>query len=85
MDYKLTRLERETIITFNEAEPDAEIYTASKTMMRKLDKLMSQTDVIRMVKEDEVSKTYICPKKLIKVRKPRLYGGFKANFGVSEE
>lgn len=85
MDYKLTRLERETIITFNEAEPDAEIYTASKTMMRKLDKLMSQTDVIRMVKEDEVSKTYICPKKMIKVHKPRLYAGLKASFGAPEE
>ena len=34
-----TRLEMETIVNFNEEEPHTEIYTASKQIIRKLDKL----------------------------------------------
>ena len=70
MDYNLTRLERETVVCFNEAEPDAELYTCSQVTMRKMDKLVEENGVFSVVKQDEVSKTYKFPKKYFKVRRP---------------
>ena len=64
MTCKLSRYEMETTITFNRDEPNA------------LDKLCAQTPVITVFREDEVSKTYTCPKKLVSIRKPRLFKGF---------
>jgi len=36
---QLSRLEQETIITFNEAEPDANIFTHNSALIRRLEKL----------------------------------------------
>ena len=77
MDYNLTRLERETVVTFNEAEPDAELYTCSQPMIRKMDKLVAEDPRFSVVKQDEVSKTYKSPKKYFKVRKPSKREGEK--------
>lgn len=76
MTCKLSRYEMETTITFNRDEPNARIYTSDPVMLRKLDKLCAQTPVITVFREDEVSKTYTCPKKLVSIRKPRLFKGF---------
>ena len=43
-------------------------------MMRKLQKLIDKSDVLRVVREDKVSKAYVCPKKMIKVHLPRVLG-----------
>ena len=75
MTCKLSRYEMETTITFNRDEPIARIYTSDPVMLRKLDKLCAQIPVITVFREDEVSKTYICPKKLVSIRKPRLSKG----------
>lgn len=80
MEINLTRYERETVVTFNEAEPDAELYTTSAVTMRKMDKLVSEDDRFSVVKQDEVSKTYKFPKKYFKVRRPSKKEGLKPKF-----
>ena len=67
---KLTKYERETVIMFNDAEQEARIYTCSPAMLRKMDSMVKNCPGIRVEKQDEVSKTYICPKRLVSVRKP---------------
>lgn len=60
------RDERKTIINFNEAEPNASIWTASEPMYRKLLKLgYTPTE------ESDRSATFKVPKKLVAVRKAR--------------
>ena len=66
----LTKYERETVVVFNEAESDAELYTCSQVMMRKMDELVKNDSRFSVIEEDEVSKTYKFPKKYFKVRKP---------------
>jgi hypothetical protein len=85
MDSTLTRYERETVVVFNEADPDAELYTCSAPMMRKMDKLVEEDDRFSVVKEDEVSKTYKFPKKYFKVRRPSKKEGLKPAFLDSGE
>lgn len=78
----LTKYEKETVVVFNEAEPDAELYTASQVMMRKMDDLVENDARFSVVKEDKVSKTYKFPKRYFKVRKPsKKEGVVPANFG----
>jgi len=67
---KLTKYERETVITFNDAEQEARVYTCSPVMLRKMDSMVKNCPGIWVEKQDEVSKTYICPKRLVSVRKP---------------
>lgn len=85
MDCSLSRYERETIVIFNEAEPDAELYTCSVVTMRKMDKLVAEDDRFTVVKQDEVSKTYKFPKKYFKVRRPSKREGVTPSFFESEE
>jgi hypothetical protein len=60
------RQERETIINFNEAEPNASIWTASEPMFRKLLKLGYEP-----IEGSDRSATFEVPKRLVSVRKPR--------------
>ena len=69
----LTKIERETIILFNEAEPTAHVYTCNRAMQTRLDGLCAQNAKICRLKADDVSKTYLFPKKWLKVKKPRVY------------
>ena len=41
----LSKLERETIITYNEAEAEAEIYTYHRPLQRKLEKLAQEGQI----------------------------------------
>ena len=66
MKGKGPKLERETIINFNEAEPYASIWTASEPMYRKLLKLGYEP-----IEGSDRSATFTVPKKLVAVRKPR--------------
>lgn len=85
MDYNLTKAERETVVTFNEAEPDEELYTCSAVMMRKMDALVAEDPRFSVIKQDEVSKTYKFPKKYFKVRRPSKREGQKVeNFHPAE-
>ena len=64
--------ERETTINFNDAEKVAEIYTCSRHVIFKLDKLCEKhPDLYKVKEQDDYSKTYIIPKKYISFRAPR--------------
>lgn len=73
---KLTKLEQETIILFNEAEPTAEVYTYNDRLINKLDKLCeAYPDVCKIIDTNQRNlnskpKTYNLSKKLICVKNP---------------
>ena len=67
---KLTLLERETIILLNEREPEAEIYTYNKRLIKRLKRYPT---VVKLIREDDTGAyTFTLPKKhlSISVRKP---------------
>lgn len=68
--YKPTLIERETIILFNEAEPDAEVYTYNKKLIGRLKKHPAVAKLKR--RDDTGACTFTLPKKLltITVREP---------------
>ena len=69
---KQSRYEQETIGSYNAGEQTATIYTRDKAVMRKLDTLVANfPDTYKLVKQDEVSKTYSFPKSFVSYRKPR--------------
>ena len=69
---RLTRYEQEVVINFNADESEATVYTANPAWMRKMDKLCVEfPEVIRLKSWTEVSKTYVLPKKLVRIGKPR--------------
>lgn len=70
--YKLLKVEQETIILFNVAEPDAKVYTRDKTVMRKLDALVAEfPEIYKCIKVTDIDKTYSMPKEYVSYRKPR--------------
>ncbi|MGI6225748.1 MAG: hypothetical protein ACOYJ1_05770 [Peptococcales bacterium] len=73
-DYKLTRLEQETIINFNNEEDHATVYTCNRPLINRLQKL-SENDPVnyKLIREDKYSKTYRVNKDLITIRKARTY------------
>lgn len=67
---KLTLLERETIILLNEREPEAEIYTYNKRLIKRLKRYPT---IVKLVREDDTGAyTFRLPKKhlSISIRKP---------------
>lgn len=70
----LTNFERETIIGFNEAEDTASVYTHSRALRRKLDKLSAERPedckLFRTSHDGQAAEFYI-PKKWIKISPPR--------------
>jgi len=70
---KLSRYEQETIVSYNAGEQIATIYTRDKAVMRKLDTLVADFPATyKLMKQDEVSKTYSFPKSFVSYRKPRV-------------
>lgn len=68
---ELTKYERETIVNYNEEDSQAEVYTASKPVMRKLDKLCEHhPDTYKCVKRNSQQATYTCPKNRIRFAAP---------------
>lgn len=71
--YKLTALEQETIINFNNAEAGANIYTCNKALIKKLIKYCElYPDTYELERQDIYSVTVNLPKKLISIRKPKV-------------
>lgn len=66
----LKKYERETVITFNELEKEALIYTSNRGILTKCNKAGYE-----LVREDKFSKQFKCPKRCISFRnvnkKPR--------------
>lgn len=75
--YSRTKLERETIILFNEAEKDATIETVNRGLKRKLFKLAEQyPEDFKHIKTVRYSNTdnaafFTVPKKYVKINAPR--------------
>jgi hypothetical protein len=71
--YKLTREERETVITFNDDETNAIVYTAQAKHVRKLDKFCRENpELFKCIRHDEYGGAeYIFPQKYIAFRMPR--------------
>ncbi len=69
---KLFRYEQETIVNYNAGEQTSTLYTRDKAVMRKLDTLVADfPNTYKMIRQDEVSKTYSFPKSHVSYRKPR--------------
>ena len=71
---KLSKYERETIITFNEEESAALIYTSNAKLKNRLTKFADKTNecVIEEFTDDGFGK-YKIPKNWIKINMPRQY------------
>ena len=71
----IQKAEMETIITFNEKEPTASVYTMNGALIRKLDGLIqSRPNEARRVKTyQDGAQEYEVPKKWVKVQPPRVY------------
>lgn len=66
----LSRIEQETIISFNEDEKQASVYTCNPALKRKLTELAeSRPEDCKLLREypDEVGVEYQIPKKWVKV------------------
>ena len=69
---RLTKVEQETVINFNAGEEKAVVYTRDKSVIRKLDSLVTESpDVYRYIKATDIDKTYSMPKQYVSCRKPR--------------
>lgn len=67
----LSNYEKETIINFNEGDQTASVYTYSRRLQNKLNKLVGVNPDISIERQDDECTTYIVPKKWIKVSPPR--------------
>lgn len=70
-----TLAERETIITFNETNAPAEVFTYNPRLIRKLDAICKAREEAKLLSEVSVGgamqKKYSVPKKWVKVSAPR--------------
>ena len=70
---QLTSEERETIILFNDASKSCTVYTCSRPVMTKLDKLcISNPKAWKLIEKDKESKTYSTTKNLISFRSEKV-------------
>lgn len=70
---KISMVEQETIITFNRAERQAEIYTFEPRLKRCLEELSETCPDIRLVLSDDGSGSvcYMLPKECVSIIKPK--------------
>lgn len=71
---KLSKLERETIVLFNEAEAQAEIYTFNEALQKQLAGLCAlYPDKVSMTQEGRCKgQSFTLPKKWVRVMPPRV-------------
>ena len=72
---ELSLYERETIITYNEAESEASVYTHNKALRRTLDKLAQERPEdcrVDRVGHGGAAADYTIPKAWVKIRPPRV-------------
>ncbi|WP_286077171.1 hypothetical protein [Thomasclavelia cocleata] len=69
---KLTKLEKETIINYNDSDGIANIYSCNKNMMKKLLDLENEyPDKVKVTYKSDVSLNVEIPKEWIKISAPR--------------
>lgn len=72
---ELSRYEQETIITYNEAESAASVYTHNKALIRKLDKLAQDRPGdchLEKTSHDGKAVDFAIPKGWIRIHPPRV-------------
>jgi hypothetical protein len=69
---KLTKLEQETIILYNQEEDTCSCYTYDPKLMKQLDKLCAKSSDATLKNDTYGSRTYIFPKAWIKVQIPKV-------------
>lgn len=67
----LSKAEQETIILFDEAEPTATIETCNRKLRNQLDRYCLENNECSLLRSNDVSAKYVCPKSWVKVRRPR--------------
>lgn len=68
-----TAEEKETYFNYDESSDVCHIYTCSRSLITKLDKLCKKfPDTYKCVKEDNCSKSYVTSKKMISIRAPKV-------------
>lgn len=86
-----SKLEQETIITYNQDESLATCYTFDTKLMRKLDDFCSKSSSVQLVKQGDGWREYTFPKKWVRVNMSRVVSDekrkelaerAKKNFGV---
>jgi hypothetical protein len=70
-DYRLTRAETETILSFDDSGAEAVVYTCNTSMMKKLQTMMENPEC-HLWREDAFSQTYRIPKSWITIRPKRI-------------
>ena len=75
----LTKYEKETIINFNQDEEFASVYTCDEKWIREMDKLVKKDPRVKLDCKDQYSKTYLIPKKAVKVRLSRVLSTSERN------
>ena len=69
----LSKIEQETIISFNEGEETADVYTHNPRLKRRLMELHQQKpNDVDLRRADANSATYIIPKAWIRINPPRM-------------
>lgn len=72
MSLELSNYERETVITYNDEEKFAVVYTCNRALRRKMDGLAeSRPEECKRTASGAYSATYEVPKKWVKVSPPR--------------
>ena len=66
----LTPYEKETIITYNNEEGSANVFTYHRALQNKLNKLVGSNADITLVRQDDEFAEYTVPKSWIKVSPP---------------
>ena len=66
-----SRIEQETIINFNEAEPTAEVYTCNAALIRRINAMAEASDEVTCGKSDEYGSFFLLPKRWVSIRMPR--------------
>lgn len=70
----MTKYESETIINYNDEEATAEYYTCNAANVRRMDLLCEEyPDTFQKTRSDAESAVYRFPKRLISIRRPRVY------------
>ena len=69
---KLSKYEQETVVNFNAEDSKAVVYTRDRTVMRKLDMLISECpDEYRLISSTDIDRTYEMPKSLVNFRRAK--------------
>ena len=72
-DYKLTNYEKETIIVFNEAETEAEVFTYNGRLIRQIEALCRDfpDKFKRVIDNGAGGITYCVPKRRVNITRPK--------------